>query len=67
MGRPTMSRSIKRQRVREMGEDATEAGHELCPSSAFFSAAGRALAAAPDRKQREKKPVKAKAKKRARK
>lgn len=49
MARPTITRSIKRRRLREMGCDCSEAGQEF-PPSAFFSAAGRALATAPRRK-----------------
>jgi hypothetical protein len=40
MGRPTVMRSIKRQRVRAAGDDASDAGHEFA-SSAEVSAPRR--------------------------
>lgn len=36
MARPTISRSIKRNRLREMGADCSEAGQEFVPSSSLF-------------------------------
>lgn len=42
MGRPCISRSIKRNRIRELGADCSEAGQENVPSSSLFAAAGEA-------------------------
>mgnify|MGYP003393264860 CR=1 FL=1 len=52
MARPSISRSIKRNRLREMECDCTEAGQDFVPSSALFSVAGATLAKAP--RQRSK-------------
>lgn len=65
MGRPCIMRSIKRNRLREMAADCSEAGQDFVPSSALFSAAGKVLAAAP-RKRSKVAPERSKARKPAR-
>lgn len=65
MARPSISRSIKRNRLREMQCDCTEAGQDFVPASALFSAAGATLAKAPRRKSKVA-PERSKAKSRAR-
>jgi len=53
MGRPSIMRSIKRNRLREIGADCSEAGQDFLPSSALHAIADEA----PRKPVREKSKV----------